>query len=194
MEDVLARFGRIHASIHGDGLQIITQVLNTCEEMLKDRAYSQVTKVSNILETMKICRPVIMGRDGVQDDVDVYLHNEDRIGVKFIRGLPTDRSILIVSIEGTTPFTRKECEDRKVQFMFARELCYNITKHQLVPKFEVVSTPPNGVELSQLPKMLCADPVVQYFNWPIDTIVRVWRCFGGHEPIPYYRRVAVAMN
>ena len=51
-------------------------------------------------------------------------------------------------------------------------------------------TPPAGVTREQLPRILDTDPVVRYHAWPCGAVVRVWRVFGGHEPIPYFRVVA----
>ena len=59
-----------------------------------------------------------------------------------------------------------------------------------MPKHERMSAPPDGVTREQLPKILEGDPIVQYHNWPVGTVVRVWRRFGGHERVPYFRVVA----
>ena len=44
---------------------------------------------------------------------------------------------------------------------------------------------PSGISPEALPKILESDRVVQYYNWPCGSIVRIRRVFGGHEPIEY---------
>ena len=68
----------------------------------------------------------------------------------------------------------------------------NVTRHALVPKHDKVDAPPPSTSVEALPKILTTDRVVQYYAWPVGTVVRVWRCYGGHEPVPYFRVVAAA--
>ena len=75
-----------------------------------------------------------------------------------------------------------------MQFFCARDLAVNVTRHALVPRHERVARAPAAAE--HLPRILESDRVVQYYGWGAGTIVRVWRCFGGHEPTPYFRVVA----
>ena len=163
----------------------------TCEEMLRDRGCARVTCEADALETIRDGTPLLRGRGG-RVDYDIYVHGEERVGVKFARNVleASDSSVVIVSIEGPTPFTRKECEGRPVQFLLARDLCYNVTHHALVPHHERVAEAPAPPD--KLPKILDTDSVAQYHGWPVGTVVRVWRHFGGHEPVPYFRVVALA--
>ena len=160
--------------------------MTTCEEMLRDRGYAVETLAESDDD-----KPVMRGSaHATLPDVDVYFHAEERVGVKFARAaLEASPSCIIVSVEGPTPFTRKECSDSRVEFFCARELVYNVTKHSLVPAHERLAEPPDGTTRDTLPKMLDGDPIVRYYGWPVGTVVRVWRCFGGNEPIPYVRVV-----
>lgn len=191
MEDVAARYARVHGGVHGDGRETVRRVLTTCGEMLRDRGYAEVWTDADALEAAARGEPVMRARGEPARRADVYLHREDRVGVKFVRAVldatEADARVLIVSPDGPTPFTRKEC-DARVQFMHAAALCYNVTRHRLVPR-HVVAEPPPGTR-GCLPHILDTDPVVQYYDWPCGTVVRVERCWGGHEPVPYYRVVA----
>lgn len=192
MEIALLRFGCVHKSIHGDGGDVLARVVQTCEEMLRDRGCARVSRAERPLDAIEAgTPPVVTGRGG-NADVDVYVHVEDKVGVKFARQVLEQRDeeevhVVVVSIDGATPFTRKECEGKRIQFMLARDLCVNKMRHCLVPKHEVMDGYEGDVSL--LPKISDADPVVQYYNFPLGTVLRVWRVFGGSEPIPYLRVV-----
>ena len=132
-------------------------------------------------------------------DYDVFLHLEKSVGVKWARqvleAVIEDRRVVLVSLDGPTPFTRKECaESARVAFMLARDLCVCPTHHTLVPRHERVAAPPDGVDAHALPRMLDTDRIAQYYDWGPGTIVRVWRRFGGHEPVPYFRRVVATAS
>jgi DNA-directed RNA polymerase subunit H (RpoH/RPB5) len=122
----------------------------------------------------------------------VYIHNEERVGVKYARyvldeGEQNGGFGIVISTDGPTPFTRRECEGKRIQFFLARDLYVNIVDHCLVPKHEAVSEPPSGVKKEELPCMESTDKIAQYYDWTPGTIVKITRVFGGHEPIPYYR-------
>ena len=124
----------------------------------------------------------------------VHMCMEDRVGVKFARTVidasAGDDACIIVSIDGPTPFTRKECSS--VQFFTAIDLCRNITHHCLVPRHRSIDATdlPPGMEAGRLPRLLDTDRVAQYYNWPRGTIVHIKRVFGGNEPIEYFRVVS----
>ena len=138
-------------------------------------------------------RPVVRA-SGKSDEVVVYIHNEERIGVKWSRMVLETRErddiqIIAISQQGPTPFTKRECEGKPIQFLSARAMCVNVTQHMLVPKHERVEDLPDNVLPQSLPYIYESDPVVQYHAWPVNTLVRITRHFGGNEPIPYFRRV-----
>ena len=172
------KFASVHRSVHGDEHDVLGGILNTCEEMLVDRGCTNIVRSA----------PGTLSPAIVSDQTDVHI-TEEKVGVKFARQiLETGKPSVVVSPEGATPFTKRECEGKPIQFLFARDVCVNVTKHHLVPKHEVVHDVPGD----NLPKLLSTDPVVQWYDWPVGTVVRVWRCFGGHEPLPYFRVVVAA--
>tara|TARA_B110000046_G_scaffold15883_1_gene15250 strand:+ start:4090 stop:4578 length:489 start_codon:yes stop_codon:yes gene_type:complete len=162
--------------------------------MLRDRGCGRVTRAADRDAAVAEGLPLMHGSGG--REVDVYVHGEDKVGVKAARLALEARAhakveVVMISPDGPTPFTRKECEDA-IQFFCARDVCVNVTRHALVPKHDKVDAPPPSTSVEALPKILTTDRVVQYYAWPVGTVVRVWRCYGGHEPVPYFRVVAAA--
>lgn len=201
MEAVARKFERVNNTIHGDGKRVILQVVNTCEQMLRDRGYEDV-QTTDLEHALNDSLPVLQGERAAESDrrVSVYLCDEEKVGVKYVRSILQRHSndashlVVLVSVGGPTAFTRRECDGKPIQFLIAKDLCYNVTRHKLVPHHRAVPSPPNGVEKDKLPRILDTDPIVQYYNWPVGTIVEVSRCYAGHEPIPYFRCVSAASS
>lgn len=195
-DEVVERFANVHRSVHGDGWDVLQRVVTTCEQMLGDRGCTRITHARDLAACLRETTPVMRGRG--DRSVDVYVHGEERVGVKYARAVldasttaDPDCRVVIVSVEGPTPFTRKECEGRPVQFFAARDLCYNVTRHALVPRHERVASHP---DVASLPRILDTDRVVQYYDWPVGACVRVVRVFGGHEPVSFFRVVVSAAS
>lgn len=193
MEGCLERLGGVQRCVHGDGARTLSAIAKTCEDMLRDRGCTDV----QVHVPPLVDEHGLLARGETRDGgaMRVYLCTDDRVAVKYARAVleaqdANDARPIVVSIEGPTPFTRKECD--RIQFFTAAELCVNVTKHCLVPRHERVAEPPSGVAREQLPRILETDRVVQYFGWGRGDVVRIRRVFGGHEPIVYYRVVAGA--
>jgi DNA-directed RNA polymerase subunit H (RpoH/RPB5) len=190
MQEVLATYARVNGAMHGDGRHVIDRVVKTCDEMLRDRGYVDVSCAPDTVASIVAGEPVV--RASRPGPIAVYMHPEDKVGVKALRTLVQEPGdVVVVSVDGPTPFTRKE-SDSAVQFLLARHLVYNVTRHALVPSFRVVDGPPDGVTPNTLPRILETDPVVQYYKWPVGTVVHSERVFGGNEPIDYYRLVSAS--
>lgn len=176
--------------MHADRTNL-DKILRTCEEMLRDRGCHTVTSACNCAHAVATTAPVLEGeRDA--GCIKVFIGDDDKVGVKYARSvfdMAKGCDVVIVSSEGPTPFTRKEYDNTNVTFMLARDLCFNVTRHALVPKHEVVVSLPEGLTPEQLPKILNTDPIVVYYDWPIGTVIRVRRRYAGHEPIVYFRCV-----
>tara|TARA_B110001450_G_scaffold233620_1_gene237055 strand:- start:2877 stop:3470 length:594 start_codon:yes stop_codon:yes gene_type:complete len=193
-EDFVHRIGCIHRNAHGDGGDVIARIMSTCVDMLVDRGCSSVGTHPSAEEAVTQNLPLVHGESPL---IHVYLHSEDKVGVKYARSVmeaDPEAQLIVVSIDGCTPFTRKECDGGMVQFFTARELVNNITKHRLVPPHEKIAAPPEGTTAEQLPKLLTTDAVAKYYGWPVGSVVRVTRCFAGSEPIPYFRVVSAAIS
>lgn len=185
-QQLVSRLGTLHHSLHNDGAHMLERILTTAEEMLTDRGCVDVARATHVLPAIEEGLPVVSSAG-----MDLYVHVEDKVGVKFARYvLERGRNAVVVSVDGPTAFTKKECESRAIQFMSARTLLENVTRHCLVPTHERVTSLPDGLEPAQLPKLLDSDPIAQYHDWPVGTLVRITRVFGGHQPAPFYRIVA----
>ena len=123
---MLPRFGCIHHSVHGDAADVLERVLTTCQQMIDDRGCGPAARADDVTRAVEEGTPVVYG-----DGIDVYVHGEDKVGVKFARGVIEAQEqegrdghwSIIVSADGATPFTKRECEGKRVQFTRARPLC-----------------------------------------------------------------------
>jgi len=189
MSAILDKIGSIHSTCLVDGMKVLQQVLLNCEQMLKDRNCKNIEKTSSILDCMDENKEVITGRG--EKSINIYFYNEERIGVKFLRNIletTNVEKIIIISLEGPTTFTRKESESHNVQFFLFKELFVNITKHEVCPRHELwTEVIPWSNE--ELPKIFVFDPIVQYYDFPIGSVIRIKRVFGLNEPTYYYRVV-----
>jgi len=183
------KVGLIHSTTKTVGLNVLEKVIKTCSEMLSDRGCTNIEITNDILESMEEVTQILKGRGAKQ--IDVFFYNEERVGVKFLRNLLEESSIdliIIVSLDGPTTFTKKEAENIPVQFFTFKDLCVNITKHRIVPKHELCTEQINW-SVKELPKIPEFDPIVQYYNFPVGSIIKISRTFGSHEPTIYYRHV-----
>ena len=129
--------GLIHNTTIDNTKYVLSRCLKTCEEMLRDRGCTQVETHPNVNDAMESGETVMKGRG--RTSIDIYFHNEDRVGVKIVRNLIETNSvdlIVLVSTEGPTTFTRKEAEDMNNQFFTFKEQFVNLTRHCILPKHE----------------------------------------------------------
>lgn len=189
----LQSLGRLHGTTFGDGERILQRIVSTCEAMLRDRGCVSMEATKDVIAAVDNGTCVLKGTREDGRATIVYFSADDKVGVKFARTIAKNASqedeLVIVSTDGPTPFTRKECDGQNIQFIHAKDVYVNKTKHKLVPLHESVASAPMGMTVAELPKIVDTDPIVQYYNWPIGTIVRIHRVFGGE-----YYRVVVAAN
>lgn len=189
MEELIEKIGSIHSTCLVDGNKILENILTTCTQMLQDRGCSEVEKTSNILECIENLQPVLKGR-GVRS-IDIYFSNEERVGVKYLRNIlesTTVDKLILCSLDGPTTFTKKESELSDVQFFLLKDLYVNITRHKIVPKHELC-VEPISYTTEEIPKISINDPIVQYYDFPLNSIIKIYRKFGSHEPTIYYRLI-----
>jgi DNA-directed RNA polymerase subunit H (RpoH/RPB5) len=186
--EVVARYGGIHGAIHGDGQRNIVAIARVAARMLADRGDTAVTTADDVAKTIADAQAPAV----TSSNTDVWMCGDAKVGVQYARNVlertPEGRAIVVVSVGGPTPFTRRACEGRRMQFFNADALCVSIVDHALVPEHAAVDECP--FDVCDLPRILVTDRVVQYYDWPVGTIVRIARVFGGHEPTTYYRRVS----
>lgn len=187
-EQFLQLLGGIYPAMHTDAMTILKKIMNTVKEMLQDRGCQDIDIAKSPLRCISQQLPIF-----TSNSTYVYFHDEAKIGVKFAREIKEQNDIknvrsICISTDGPTPFTKREC-DSSIQFFLAKTLCMNVTKHRLVPKHEAVTEVPNVTDVSLLPSMLDTDAICQYYDWPIGTVVKITRTFGGHEPVFYWRLI-----
>tara|TARA_B100001989_G_C24541393_1_gene467778 strand:- start:2112 stop:2687 length:576 start_codon:yes stop_codon:yes gene_type:complete len=189
MEELIEKIGSIHSTCLIDGHKILDTLLENCYQMLQDRGCSEIEKTNNLLECMESVLPVLKGR-GVKS-IDIYFSTEERVGVKYLRSIleeTTVDKIILCSLDGPTTFTKKESEVADVQFFLFKDLFVNITKHKIVPRHELcIDSIPYTKE--EIPKISITDPIVQYYDFPLGSIIKIYRKFGSHEPTIYYRLI-----
>ena len=131
----------------------------------------------------------------------VFFHNEERVGVKYMRNLTEqhpNHTIIIVSLEGPTSFTKREADHScpNIQFFLFKELCVNISRHCLVPKHEKLSKEAVSKlnytispSSNEWPKLYTTDKISQYYHYQTGDIIRITRTMGYPEPVYFYRLV-----
>ena len=187
-DDFLNRLSKIHFAFHSSGDHILDCILKTSKEMLQDRLCSNIKTASSVMNEIVSGRPVL-----TSDSTNVFVHMEDKVGVKAARGIvdgSNGKQSVCISIDGPTSFTRNEFLGKPIQFMTCRSLCMNVTKHKLVPKHSLVTE--TSFDSKNLPLISEADPVVQYYNWPKGSVVKIERIFAGSEPVPYFRLISAS--
>lgn len=206
MENILNKIGQINNSATARYNVVLERVLKTCMEMLRDRGYTVVNDcrtIGDITYKMQENEPIVYGEHATEANVFLFFHNEERIGVKQLRNwneAHSDSTIIIVSLEGPTAFTKKEAEHnyKNIQFFSFQNLCVNVTKHALVPKHEKLSSKEVdtlNVQVSndeEWPKLYTNDAIAQYYNYRPGDIIKITRTVGYPEPIYYYRLVCVS--
>lgn len=104
--------------------------------------------------------------------------------------------VIVCSFSRPTYMAKQVLLDNNVEFFETSQLVQNITKHQLVPQHSKLSVDEvrhllKSVRcaLSQLPKILRSDPVVRYYDFPVDSVVRIERKSGRQPSANAYRVV-----
>ena len=199
MAEQLAKIGQLNNTAQQTTESVLMKTLKTCIEMLKDRGYEHVQAcqtTDEIVQNMQEARYIVSGAGA--RTIQIFFHNEDRVGVKQLRAWVESSSadsIIIVSLEGPTAFTRKEAEHNypQVQFFTFRELCVNITRHILTPKHERVDPAAVPLDMSEgreeIPILALSDRVSQYYAYAPGDLIRITRTAGVQEPVYYYRIV-----
>lgn len=197
----LSKLARVNNTAHCSPKDTVSRCIKTLIEMLQDRGYTDIQTcqtVEQAFDNMKTFRPLLQAV-GSDRTVRVYFHNEDRVGVKQLRAWTENAAndaIIVVSLDGPTSFTRREAEEKNpnVSFFAFRDLCVNITRHELVPRHERIPRSMLPLELRSvdaLPFLYTTDRVAQYYDFRPDDIVRITRTFGAQEPVYYYRILRV---
>ena len=138
MESILNKIGQVNNTATSNYNLILERVLKTITEMLKDRGFAitnDCRTIGDIVYKMQENEAILSGANHTSS-IMVFFHDEERVGVKQLRAWNekyVDNSIIIVSLEGPTAFTKKEADAHysNVEFFTFKSLCVNITKHHL---------------------------------------------------------------
>lgn len=105
--------------------------------------------------------------------------------IEFVRAGKHSTAILITKVPlMSKPKTSiKSIDEFKIQVFMDIELMFNVTKHKIVPRHEILpleQEAPKMKELSvikksQFPYISVNDPVIKYYGWEIDRIVVIER-------------------
>ena len=91
---------------------------------------------------------------------------------------------LLCDLDSRFPGFRFRVVDEQARLRPHVRVFVNKTRHHLVPKHERLTELPTGLRAEHLPKLLDSDPIAQYYDFPIGSIVKITRVFGGHQTTP----------
>jgi len=191
----MEELGVLHNTSLSNRDLVLSRTLDTIDVMLRDRGYSLVEREADTMERVKSSSFVVRGEKRDGDVVEVYFSDEEKVGVKYMRSLLDSsqaETILIVSVDGPTAFTRKEAVGTKVQFFLFSELAFVVVRHVLVPTHERLTREETKVlpfDPLHCPKLFSSDAVSRYYAYEPGDIIRITRTVGVPEPTFYYRRV-----
>lgn len=205
MDDIFHKINSSCTLNTGDIETTVSSILATCRDLVYDRGYRNITTYDPYHGCTQNS-PVIKANDGNGNEVFVYWHNEERVGIKFIRQLDEihlknnkKRTVVLLSIDGPTAFSKKECDIRNwIQLLLYKELYVNITKHSMVPPHRKLQDEEIedlkkryglSTDMQELPKMSINDPVSKYYKYDRGSVVEIKRSVGTLEETKYYRLV-----
>uniref|UniRef100_A0A6C0EJG5 RNA polymerase subunit H/Rpb5 C-terminal domain-containing protein n=1 Tax=viral metagenome TaxID=1070528 RepID=A0A6C0EJG5_9ZZZZ len=151
------------------------RVRQTILEMFEQRGYTDIddTDENCILATkpdeMKICAfPSIITKLNISE-IHAHIAKMEEMKIKHSLivhiGTPTSA---VNNIVDTVPNMRMT-----IELFHADDLQFNITKHYLQPKFELVKG--EFKEKNKLPSMLRSDPIARFYNYQRGSVVKVTR-------------------
>lgn len=180
------------------GEDLLARIVTVAEQMLQARGY-ETEVAGQPLAMVEQGTPVMRGsRAG--EEIVVVIDSDDKTGIKKVRQLCEQHEgarVCIVSIDGVTPFTKRESAGvDSVSFFTARELVHNVTKHALVPPHTLLSDAEAAdvkrrhcMRDSDFPSLSHTDPVARFYDFPLHSIVRIDRSGLTQDASVFYRRV-----
>lgn len=178
------------------------KVQNTIFEMITDRNYDYSSYNKRELENYV--------NTNMNTLVGIYIFDQMKVGVKSIKDVldvvfeKDLKHIICVYRNEITTFARQYieqvCFENKVrieQFTF-KDLTFNVTKHELVPHHEIISTSEIlhllktfKISSKNLPIISINDPVVKYLGATKNDVIKIYRkefnsCFTSSI---YFRKV-----
>lgn len=160
-------------------------VRKTLYEMLTDRGYDRVEE-----DTYE---SVVAFNTTTKDRVLVYFVYDHKVSVKRMKSIKdvidegdNYTCLILVYKSAITAFAKQfivtDMKNLNVQMFSESELSFNITKHELVPKHEILSAEERNdtlhryrTTLKHFPMILSSDPVARYYGALPGTMVRITR-------------------
>lgn len=176
------------------------KVQNTLFEMITDRKYDYSSYNKKELENYV--------KSNLDYLVGFYIFDELKVGVKSIKDIldvvfeKDLKHIVCIYKNEITTFARQYleqvCWENKIkleQFSF-RDLTFNVTKHELVPHHEIISTQEVyallstfKIKIKNLPLISVNDPVVKYLGANKNDVIKIYRKDNDVLNSIYYRKV-----
>jgi len=178
---------------------IIKKSFIILKEMLNDRK-ENITKIENITEEelLSFYNNSSIFDIEVNDKLKIIYNMASKIKIQDIRKfINTDeeiekndinKTIIFISKEKLTTNNLKSFNEYKnkvnLQFFYIKELLFNIYRHQLVPKHDVISSNDEIKQIMdkyliknkfQFPLILHTDPVCKYLNIKSNSLVKITR-------------------
>lgn len=190
-------------------LSIIASVKQTVIEMMLDRGYTH--PVEKLFKNVKGLTATAIHAWISSNEMEVcyiFFCMEPKLGVqefrKFQNIMEEDdvHHCIIISNQGVTSFTSTMLQniDRhelEVEFFPWKYLVRNPTRHYLYTPHRALSDKEKlfimkskyHAKKDQIPILCRDDRICQYFNFPVDTLVEITRCYGSVGPYKTYRIV-----
>lgn len=162
-----------------------TMVRVTLRDMLRDRGYTEIDEENG---------ERIVARNDSSEKVLVYFVYDIKVSVKKMKTIKdiidedtnTYKCLILVYKSSITTFAKQfistDVNDLNVQVFSENELSFNITKHELVPKHEVLTPIQKKAVMTKyktvakhFPMLLSSDPVVRYYGALPGTMMRITR-------------------
>lgn len=171
-------------------------IVNTLYEMLSDRGYdsSTFTWYDNRLSIEHNSKKTY-----------VYLLVDTKIGINTIKNIRSDtednniKHIILVYSHNITSHAKQHLDSMVhdgylIEIFKDKELYFNITKHELVPKHELLTNDEKtnllktlNVKSNNLPFIKQSDPVAKYMGLKKGDVVKIYRKSEISESSIYYR-------
>lgn len=168
-------------------------VISIISQMMDQREYSEMTECESGDTSKADCFTCIK-----DDDIAmIYYAKVPKINIELYREIEhlieanTCSLCIIISDLGATPDTKKQKSLCRTQFFLTKQLTYNPTKHEYVPKHTKLSDDdikreiPN-IKSENIPKINNDEVIVRFMGYNIGDIIRIDR---KKEP-PSYRIVS----
>ena len=184
-------------------INIFSKVYKHTLEMLTDRKYIMDKYSSNISNDDLLkeynenkCKMVI--NKNKKDKVSIYFFN-NKLGLNELKDLfvklkeENVNHVIIITKEKLTSYAKKEMKklgkNMEKEIFYFNNLVFNITKHELVPKHELLTQKETELFIKnigkKIPQIKITDKVCRYYNGKVDQIFKIYR-----KNEIYYRIVA----